>query len=170
MIKKLLSLLFFFSLLYSCGSSQKIVRQTPKKKTIKKTVSKKPSLADKVVWTAVSYKGIPYRYGGMNKNGMDCSGLIYVSFKKRNINLPRTSRLMYAEGFSIPLNKIKRGDLLFFNTSRRGRNVNHVGLVTSAKRGSIQFIHSTSSKGVLVSYLRENYWKRAFIKAKRVID
>ena len=170
MAKKLLSVLLFSLFLYSCGSSQKVAQQTNKKKTVKTSTSDKPTLADKVVWTAVSYKGIPYRYGGMNENGMDCSGLIYVSFKKRNVNLPRTSRLMYSKGHPIPLSKVKRGDLLFFNTARRGRNVNHVGLVTSAKRGNIQFIHSTSSKGVLVSYLREKYWKRAFIKAKRVIN
>ena len=170
MAKKLLSVLFLTLFFYSCGSSQKILQKTVEKKPKSTTVSAEPTLADKIIWTAVSYKGVPYKYGGMSKKGIDCSGLIYVAFKKRNINLPRTSRLMYSKGYPITLNKVKRGDLLFFKTSRRSGGVNHVGLVTSAKKGSIQFIHSTSSKGVLVSYLKEKYWKNAFVKAKRVID
>ena len=76
---------------------------------------------------------------------------------------------MYLKGYSIPLKKVKRGDLLFFKTTRKRGKVNHVGLITSVKNGVIRFIHSTSSRGVLVSSLREKYWKRAFIKAKRVL-
>ena len=170
MVNKLLSLLFLIFLLYSCSSSQKVIQQSSKKKIKSKTISKEPTLGDKIIWTAVSYKGVPYKYGGISKKGIDCSGLIYISFKKRNIQLPRTSRLMYSEGYPIRLNEVKRGDLLFFKTSSRSKGVNHVGLVTSAKKGNIQFIHSTSSKGVVVSYLKEKYWKNAFIRAKRVLD
>lgn len=173
MIKRLLFILLSSFLLISCGSASKVSQQRPIKKQAPKTKDtskKEPTLADKVVWTAVSYKGIPYKFGGLNEDGMDCSGLIYVSFKKRDVHLPRTSRLMYSEGYPISLNEVKRGDLLFFKTSNKSGSVNHVGLVTSSKKGNIQFIHSTSSKGVLVSSLREKYWKRAFIKAKRVID
>ncbi|MGG8496248.1 C40 family peptidase [Tenacibaculum sp. TC6] len=170
MIKKILTLLCLLFLI-SCGSASKTVRNTKQSSTSSPTSSteKEPTLADKVVWTAVSYKGIPYRFGGLNEDGMDCSGLVYVSFKKRDIDLPRSSRLMYTKGHPISLNEVKRGDLLFFKTSSKSGSVNHVGLVTSVKRGDIRFIHSTTSKGVLVSSLRERYWKRAFIKAKRVL-
>ncbi len=155
--------------MYSCGSSKKVNSKKTTKYQVSKPSKKKITTADKIVWTAVSYKGVPYKYGGTNKNGMDCSGLIYTSFKKRNISLPRTSKLMYLKGYSIPLKKVKRGDLLFFKTTRKRGKVNHVGLITSVKNGVIRFIHSTSSRGVLVSSLREKYWKRAFIKAKRVL-
>lgn len=172
MIKKLLFIFSVSFLIMSCGSSRNTTtsrRSKPVRKEVKKS-NNKPSLSDKIVWTAVTYKGVPYRYGGTNKNGMDCSGLIHTSFKKRNVTLPRTSRGMYTKGYRIPLREVRRGDLLFFTTVKKKGRVNHVGLVTSAKKGDIQFIHSTSSRGVIVTSLNESYWKRAFITAKRVLD
>ncbi len=167
MLKKILLFLLIIMSFYSCGSYQKI-NENKNESIDSKIPNKAPSLVDKIVWTAVSFKGTPYKYGGTNNKGMDCSGLIFTSFKKRKILLPRSSRLMYTKGIHIKLNEAKRGDLLFFKTSRK-KTVNHVGLITSTEKGKIQFIHATSSKGVLVSYLSEKYWKRAFVGAKRVI-
>ena len=150
----------------------KIKRSETKLKPQNKKVNQavEPSLADKIIWTAVTYKGIPYRSGGTTESGMDCSGLVYTSFKTRGVDLPRTSSMMYAEGYKIPLKKAERGDLLFFKTTNKTRSkVNHVGLVTSAINGEVKFIHSTSSRGVIVTSIREKYWKNAFIEAKRVI-
>ncbi|WP_299108285.1 C40 family peptidase [uncultured Tenacibaculum sp.] len=167
MIKKLLLLFLGALLMISCGSSKKIASsQSPKGKNI---TNKEVTVADKIVWTAVSYKGVPYKFGGMSKRGMDCSGLIHTSFKQRNVDLPRTSREMYTKGYDIPLKKVKRGDLLFFKTARKRGKVNHVGLVTSVKNGDIHFIHSTSSRGVIVTSLWQKYWRKAFIKAKRIL-
>lgn len=168
MIKKLLLLFLGALLMISCGSSKKIASsQSPKGKN---NTNKEVTVADKIVWTAVSYKGVPYKFGGMTKRGMDCSGLIHTSFKQRNVDLPRTSREMYTKGYDIPLKKVKRGDLLFFKTARKRGKVNHVGLVTSVKNGDIHFIHSTSSRGVIVTSLWQKYWRKAFIKAKRVLN
>lgn len=174
MIKKILFIFSLSLLMVSCGSSKNVPsskRSKPKSKivTATKEKSSSPTIADKIVWTAVSYKGTRYKYGGTTNKGMDCSGLIHVSFKKRNIDLPRTSREMYTKGYEIPLRKVERGDLLFFKTARKKGKVNHVGLVTSVKNGNIHFIHSTSSRGVIVTSLFNKYWKKAFIKAKRVL-
>ncbi|MCT4697833.1 C40 family peptidase [Tenacibaculum haliotis] len=171
MIKKSLFIVLLSFLMVSCGASKNVtVYKKPKKVIVKRTPSKgKPTIADKIVWTAVTYKGVPYKYGGITNRGMDCSGLIHTSFKQRKVQLPRTSRDMYTKGYVISLRQVQRGDLLFFKTSRKGRGVNHVGLVTSIKNGDIRFIHSTSSRGVIVTSLHENYWSRAFIKAKRVL-
>lgn len=169
MIKKILALLFISLLVMSCGSSKNVTSKKRKRTYKQNTSNSGVSLADKIVWTAVSYKGVPYKYGGVTNRGMDCSGLIYTSFNHRNVDLPRTSREMYTKGYVIPLSKVKRGDLLFFRTSRKRGRVNHVGLVTSIKNGDIRFIHSTSSRGVIVTSLRQKYWKRAFLKAKRVL-
>lgn len=170
MIKKIVFILALSMLMTSCGSSKNVSssRKTKSKKVNTK-VKSAPSVADKIVWTAVSYKGVRYKYGGMTKKGMDCSGLIHTSFKQRNVSLPRTSREMYTKGYEIPVRKVKRGDLLFFKTVRKRGKVNHVGLVTSVKNGDIHFIHSTSSRGVIVTSLFNKYWKKAFIKAKRVL-
>ncbi|CAA0207198.1 C40 family peptidase [Tenacibaculum maritimum] len=159
MIKKIQLLFILLLTITSCSSSRSIVQ----------VKQKEASIADKIVWTAVSYKGVPYKYAGSNRKGMDCSGLIYTSFKSRNIDLPRTSRQMYEKGYLVRLKEVKRGDLLFFKTTNKRGKVNHVGLVTSIKNSEIRFIHSTSSKGVIVSSLKESYWKKAFVKAKKLL-
>lgn len=171
MIKKSLIIIILSFLMVSCGSSKNISTYKKPKKVKDTSASSinKPTIADKVVWTAVTYKGVPYRYGGMTRRGMDCSGLIYASFKQRNVVIPRTSHEMYAKSRDISLKKVKRGDLLFFKTSRKRGKVNHVGLVTSINNGNIKFIHSTTSRGVLVTSLYSDYWKKAFIKAKRIL-
>lgn len=166
MVKKILLLFFSSLLMISCGSSKKI--QTVSEQSSSK-VKERPTIADKIVWTAVSYKGVRYKYGGITKKGMDCSGLIHTAFKQRNIDIPRTSKEMYTKGYDISLRKVKRGDLLFFKTARKRGKVNHVGLVTSVQNGDIRFIHATSSRGVIVTSLNQDYWHKAFIKAKRVL-
>ena len=160
MKKKGLFYILLSLLISACSSSKKIVSSTTKNNTA--------SVADKIIWTAVTYKGTSYKYGGTTINGMDCSGLIYTSFKQRGVAIPRVSYIMAQEGFKISLNKVKRGDLLFFRTAKTKNGINHVGLITSVQ-GEIKFIHATSSKGVIVSSLSENYWKNAFVKAKRVL-
>jgi len=100
---------------------------------------------------------------------MDCSGLIYVSYKNENINLPRISRDMATKGISISLKDVKKGDLLFFQTNKNKRVINHVGLVTESIDYNIKFIHSTSSKGVITSSLSESYWQSSFKEARRFL-
>jgi probable lipoprotein NlpC len=155
---------FFLLLLISVGfascSSTKTVRKTTKRRTVK---------IDKIVVNAIKYKGIPYEFGGTTKRGMDCSGVVYVSYLKENIQLPRVSRQMAKRGMKVSLRNAKKGDLLFFKTSKRRSRINHVGLIVSVKKNQIRFIHSTSSRGVITSSLSERYWKNAFVKVKRIL-
>ena len=76
---------------------------------------------------------------------------------------------MAEEGKEIRLKEVTKGDLVFFKTSRKAKKINHVGLVVAIDDGEIKFIHSTSSRGVIVSSLKEGYWNAAFIKATRVL-
>ncbi|OSY87499.1 hypothetical protein WH52_11580 [Tenacibaculum holothuriorum] len=124
---------------------------------------------DKLLKVANSYKGVAYRAGGTSRKGMDCSGLVNTSFKQINVSLPRSSKAMSTHGKAIDLNEVQIGDLLFFDIARLKGGVNHVGLVTSTSNGNIQFIHSTTSKGVIVSSMNEAYWKKEFVKAKRIL-
>lgn len=156
-MKKVLVVLIFFLMCGSCASS--------KNSSTRKSISK----ADKVVENALKYKGVKYKFGGTSKRGMDCSGLIYVAFGQENIQLPRVSREMAKRGRKISLSKVKKGDLLFFRTVNSRRRINHVGLITSIKNGQILFIHSTSSRGVIVSALSQKYWKNAFVKATSIL-
>ncbi len=157
MKKTILLFLIISTSLASCKSTKRTT-YTPKKQT--KT--------DRIIANANSYKGTKYKYGGTSKRGIDCSGLIYTAFQKENIQLPRVSTAMAKTGKNVSLQNIRKGDLLFFKTSRKNK-INHVGLVTSVKNGQIQFIHATTSRGVIKSFLKEKYWKKAYTKAKRVL-
>lgn len=124
--------------------------------------------AEAVVRTALSYTGTRYRYGGTTRKGMDCSGLLYVAFQQHDVPLPRVSRDMADEGRRVRVPQLRKGDLLFFKTTRRGGKINHVGLVVEVAGDDVKFIHSTTSRGVIVSSLREGFWNYAFVKANRV--
>ncbi|ETN93839.1 C40 family peptidase [Zhouia amylolytica] len=165
----------------SCGSSKKASRQ---KETRTVSVKPKPPIenndriegskeklttqTENIIKTALSYQGTRYRYGGMSKSGMDCSGLIYKSYTTHGVSVNRSSYEIAKQGVDINLKKVREGDLLFFATGKKSKRINHVGLVVDTK-SEILFIHSTTSRGVLVSSLDEGYWKYAFIKAKRLL-
>jgi cell wall-associated NlpC family hydrolase len=123
---------------------------------------------DQVIENAMRYKGVKYRYGGLNEKGMDCSGLVYTAFQEAGKSVPRTSRSIAATAATIDLDKVRKGDFLFFATGKNKKQVNHVGLITNLTPGEIEFIHATSSNGVLTSTLNEAYWINSFLKAGRI--
>lgn len=167
----LLLILITFS---SCNSSKRVV--TSKSKSVKIDSNSKGLAstsytiqADKVVDYALKFDGVRYKYGGTTKKGMDCSGLIVTSFDSENIALPRTTGDLSNTGDWIDLKQVTKGDLLFFATQKNSRHVNHVGIVTNARDGFVEFIHASTSSGVMVSNLAEKYWYFAFVQARRVI-
>lgn len=125
--------------------------------------------ADNIIDTALEFSGVRYKYGGTTKKGMDCSGLLYVAFGENNVKLPRVSYHMAEEGRRIDLRDVTKGDLLFFRTTKGAKRINHVGMVVTVERGEVKFIHSSTSRGVIVSSLREGYWNGAFVRATRVL-
>ncbi len=163
-MKLLSTLLLMLLVLVGCGSSNRVADHSSKS-----TNYSKNKTADPIVDHAISFEGTPYRFGGTTKKGMDCSGLIYVSYLQSDIELPRVSSDMAKRGKSIDLAEVRKGDLIFFSTSKKGRGINHVGLVVERKGGQIRFIHSTTSRGVIVSSMDENYWRKAFVQARKVI-
>ncbi|MGX1931191.1 C40 family peptidase [Flagellimonas sp. 2504JD4-2] len=181
MLKKAL---YFLSLLLliGCGSKKRTYSKSkpivvsvegsaeetaPPKKNKKE--EGKNAKAKAIISTAMTFSGTRYKYGGTTKKGMDCSGLVFVSLKENDISFPRTSYQMAEQGKRIKLNQVQKGDLLYFKTSKRGKRINHVGLVVDVKGTDIKFIHSTTSRGVIVSSLREGYWNHAFVRAMRIL-
>lgn len=125
--------------------------------------------AENIVDYAKQFEGVRYKYGGTTKKGMDCSGLIQTSYKSEAVLLPRTTNDLATSGDWIDLKEVQKGDLLFFATKKNTRKVNHVGIVTSVNKGDVEFIHASTSKGVMTSKLIERYWYFAFVQARRVL-
>lgn len=186
-MKKYTYLLLLILVLISCKSNHRVVtskspavnRTSKTHKTTKsvpansnnttETVSTEfvSTNTNKIIRKALSFKGTKYKYGGTSKNGIDCSGLMYTSFKSANVVLPRTSIDQSKKGVRVSKSKAQKGDLVFFKTGGRGR-INHVGLVVSVDGREVKFVHSSSSRGVMISSLKEGYWSNAFSQVRRV--
>jgi len=137
------------------------------------TASDRPSDTSNKIFDIIDFakqfEGVKYKFGGTTKKGMDCSGLVYETFKAFDISLPRISRDMAKQGDKIFLEDIKEGDLLFFKTTKKRNIISHVGLVVTALPGNIEFIHSTTNQGVIISSLAERYWYFSFAEARRIL-
>ena len=170
-----LILLLLFSL-NSCKSSKGIVTKKSRSTVYEKVENTSPtrnpktdSVANSIIEYAKQFNGVKYKYGGTTKKGMDCSGLVTTAFKSEDILLPRTTEDLALEGDWIDLKEVQKGDLLFFATKKNNRNINHVGLVTEARLGFVEFIHASTSLGVIISNLAERYWYTAFVQARRIL-
>ncbi len=126
-------------------------------------------LAEQLINSASDNLGIGYRAGGTTKAGFDCSGLIYSTFKKFDITLPRSSNEMAEIGSKIDFTNAKKGDLIFF-INRGQHHINHVGMIVEVNGDEIKFIHSSTQSGVVVSSINEPYYKRTFAQINRVIE
>ncbi|MEM7372862.1 MAG: NlpC/P60 family protein [Bacteroidota bacterium] len=114
-----------------------------------------------VVQTAMSYRGVPYRYGGMSKTGIDCSGLICRAYQAVDRPLPHSSRILLKQGTQVLKDQLRPGHLVFFS-GKNGKTIDHVGMVQEVTDGKIAFIHATVSGGVRVDRLDDPYWRVRF--------
>ena len=120
-----------------------------------------------LVEEALKYKGTKYVFGGCDPKGFDCSGFVLYLFKKFDVELPRTSTEQAKSGKRIGLGTVRKGDLLFFRGSDiKSRKIGHVGIVISDKHEEVEFIHASTSRGVVVSKLSTEYYKKRFRKAR----
>ncbi len=108
---------------------------------------------------AMTWLGVPYRFGGEERDGADCSGLTMMVYKKAlDIKLPRTSAEQQKFCRTIHRNDLEVGDLVFFCTGRDKSRVSHVGIYL----GENAFIHASSTKGVVISHITDSYFTRTY--------
>jgi len=113
--------------------------------------------------TALSLRGIPYRNGGTDPHGFDCSGFTQYVFAQYGISIPREVREQFRVGKSVEPDQLVAGDLLFFTTTDPGAS--HVGISI----GGDEFVHAPSSTGVVrVERLGSSYWSPRFLGARRI--
>jgi cell wall-associated NlpC family hydrolase len=116
-----------------------------------------------VLATALALRGVPYRNGGSDLSGFDCSGFTQYVFAQYGINLPRDVRAQYRVGKSIEPEDLAAGDIVFFTTTEPGPS--HVAIAI----GGDEFVHAPSSTGVVrVEHLSSSYWSPRYLGARRL--
>lgn len=116
-----------------------------------------------VVETAMGFRGVPYRNGGTDPSGFDCSGFVQYVFAQHGLALPREVQQQYTFGETIDLKDAGTGDLIYFSTV--GPGATHVGLVVDTD----QFVHAPSSTGVVrVERFSVRYWSERVVGVKRL--
>ena len=178
-MKQIRSIVFFYlvillPLFYTSCKSKKIITDVSKSKasssgTIKEryayllNVKEKEIENEKLYRFIDSWIGVPYRIGGMDKKGVDCSGFIFLLEKEVfNKDLPRTARTMAEKIKRKYEQDLEEGDLVFFDFD--GQKFSHVGFYLHNNK----FVHASTSVGVTISDLNETYWKNRLVKIGRI--
>ncbi|MCP3898502.1 MAG: hypothetical protein GY707_02065 [Desulfobacteraceae bacterium] len=155
-------LLFILPNLGGCSSKDSADTKPHEKKT-SQTISndkiKKIILKEFRKW-----EGTPHKMGGYSKKGIDCSGFANYMYKKLfNIEVPRSTKLFLKQGVKIKKSKLKPGDLVIFSPPTYPR---HVGIYV----GNDKFIHASTSKGVMMSDLKNPYWLKYYLMSRRIFN
>ncbi|MEI7368067.1 bifunctional murein DD-endopeptidase/murein LD-carboxypeptidase [Pectobacterium colocasium] len=111
-----------------------------------------------------SWKGVRYRLGGDSRRGIDCSAFVQRTFREQfGMDLPRSTYEQQEMGQKIQRNKLRVGDLVLFRAGSTGR---HVGIYL----GNDQFVHASTSSGVIISKMTEDYWDKRYQEGRRVLS
>lgn len=152
-------------LLSACATQVPVVVVKPPEKPVI-VVKQEPKLPKWSEPNLLAYhhdwSGTPYRLGGTSKQGVDCSGFVYLAYLDIvGEKLPRSVNAQRILGKAVPREALEVGDLVFFKT---GKSTRHVGIYM----GDARFLHASTKKGVKISSLNNVYWKPRFWFAKRL--
>ncbi|CDG18234.1 bifunctional murein DD-endopeptidase/murein LD-carboxypeptidase [Xenorhabdus doucetiae] len=121
-------------------------------------------IKSKILNQYADWKGVAYRLGGNTKRGIDCSAFVQRTFHDQfGVKLPRSTLEQQNIGQTVSRAKLQAGDLVLFKTGRRMR---HIGIYI----GNNQFVHASTSNGVIVSKLTDTYWSKRYYGARRVLS
>lgn len=125
---------------------------------------------DEIILFAKRFLGTPYHWAGATPSGFDCSGFIYYVMGNFGIQLSRSSPGIAEFGKTVKLADLQPGDLMFFKGSNiHSTGVGHVAMVVEVVNGQIKFIHSSTSRGVVIdTFNASQYYVPRYIKSKRL--
>ena len=110
-----------------------------------------------------AYLGTPYKWGGQDRDGMDCSGLVVAVYREAlGISLPHSTQKLFSMGRRVGKNWVRFGDLVFF--SEEGGKATHVGICLGGDR----FVHSSTERGVTISSLDTPFFRERYVVTKRI--
>ena len=139
------------------------VAATPAAPTSSVDPAPAPVVLPDLVATALTLRGTPYRNGGSDPSGFDCSGFVQWVFAQHGTGVPREVRDQYRVGDEVDEDEVQPGDLVFFETVSKGAS--HVGIAI----GNGEFVHAPSSRGVVrVERYDTGYWAQRWVGARRI--
>ena len=147
------------------GNPPAVAESVPDKAPAVAAAPAEPPALLPVLATAMGLRGSPYRSGGNDPAGFDCSGFVRYVFAQHGRSLPREVREQFAVGARIERDEVRPGDLVFFETVSPGAS--HVGIAL----GGDEFVHAPSSRGVVrVERYTTEYWAKRWVGARRIDD
>ncbi len=159
-MNRLLSLATLLCLLAGCASAP------PDRDVLSPESSASGAFGDEVALRAIAQVGTPYRYGGADLHGFDCSGLVFFIHRELGVTVPRTAAEQYAASQPVNVRRLEPGDLLFFRTTQRKR-VTHVGIYAGGGR----FIHAPQTGRMIeLRDLSDDYYGPRLVGAGRLAD
>jgi len=166
-VKKLLIISIILFLFFACKKTQPTINNDNNvgsspliEKYAEKLNVQQSKLTNVALYKFIDdWYGTEYKYGGLSKKGVDCSGfcnILYVEVYKKKI--PRSTKDISKQVNKVSKDKLQEGHLLFFNIS--GKSNSHVGIYLHNN----YFVHASRSKGVIISHLDNPYYKKVFSK------
>ncbi|KKM56555.1 bifunctional murein DD-endopeptidase/murein LD-carboxypeptidase [Yersinia pestis] len=121
-------------------------------------------IKSKILEQHAGWKGVRYRLGGSSKRGIDCSAFVQTTFREQfGMDLPRSTSQQQDLGKKVQRTKLRPGDLVLFRAGSTGR---HVGIYL----GNDKFVHASTSAGVTISNLNDDYWNKRYRDGRRVLS
>lgn len=162
-------LLLVFGVCIACSPKVNSSLATDRKNAEVSTEMRSLAFQDSLINYGMNYLNTPYRFGGTNANGFDCSGFTSFVYRKFGYHLDHSSSGQAKQFPAISKKDLKIGDLVFFEGRRHSGRIGHVGIVTELKdNNEFRFIHSTTGNGVIVSSSTEPYYASRYVNAGRV--